>query len=122
LPTESLWAHPDREAIGRTLLAAATGEQIDPADRDYLVGTVASRTGVSPEEASTRVDQLVEQERAIEAQAREAAERALRASIIAAFLTAAALAIGAAFAYYAATLGGNHRDNETVLEGWYRPW
>jgi hypothetical protein len=36
LPTESLWAHPDREAIGRILLAAATGEQIDPADRDTL--------------------------------------------------------------------------------------
>ena len=112
----------DRQAIGRILLAAATGDQIDPADRDYLVATVASRTGVSPEEASTRVDQLVEQARAIEAHAREAAERARHASVIAAFLTAAALAIGAAVAYYAATLGGNHRDNQTVLEGWYRPW
>ena len=112
----------DREAIGRVLLTAATGDQIDPADREYLVTTVASRTGVSPEEASTRVDQLIEQARAIEVQAREAAERARHASIVAAFLTAAALAIGAAVAYYAATLGGKHRDNQTVLEGWYRPW
>lgn len=112
----------DREAVGRILLTAATSDQIDPADRDYLVATVASRTGVSPEEASTRIDQLVEQARAIEVQAREAAERARHASIVAAFLTAAALAIGAAVSYYAATLGGNHRDNETVLEGWYRPW
>jgi hypothetical protein len=112
----------DRQAIGRILLAAATGDQMDPADRNYLVTTVASRTGLPPEEASTRVDQLVEQARAIEAQAREAAERARRASVVAAFLTAAALAIGAAVAYYAATLGGNHRDNETMLEGWYRPW
>ncbi|MCV3242976.1 hypothetical protein [Mesorhizobium sp. ZC-5] len=112
----------DRQAIGRILLAAATGDQIDSADRDYLVATIASRTGIPPEEAATRVDQLVEQARAIEAQAREAAERARHASVIAAFLTAAALAIGAAVAYYAATLGGNHRDNQTVLEGWYRPW
>ena len=21
-----------------------------------------------------------------------------------------------------ATLGGNHRDNQTVVEGWYKPW
>lgn len=112
----------ERDAIGRILLTAAAGEQIDPADREYLVTTVASRTGISPEEASTRVDQLVEQARAIEAQTREAAERARHASVIAAFLAAAALAIGAAVAYYAATLGGNHRDSQTVLEGWYRPW
>jgi hypothetical protein len=30
--------------------------------------------------------------------------------------------IGAAVAYYAATLGGSHRDKQTVVEGWYRPW
>jgi len=112
----------DRQSIGRTLLAAASGDQIDPADRDYLVTFIASRTGLSPEEAATRVDQLVEQARAIETQAREAAERARHASVVAAFLTAAALAIGAAAAYFAATLGGNHRDKQTVVEGWYRAW
>ena len=121
-PDAAAVTEADRDAVGRILLTAATGDQIDPSDRDYLVSTVASRTGVSPEEAATRVDQLVEQARAIETQAREAAERARHASIVAAFLTAAALAIGAAVAYYAATLGGNHRDNQTVLEGWYRPW
>src|SRR5690606_31158340 len=89
----------DRESISRILLAAASGEQIDAADRDYLVGVVASRTGLSPEEASARVDQVFEQAQAIEAQAREAAERARRASVVAAFLTAAALIIGAAAAY-----------------------
>ncbi len=112
----------DRQSISRTLLAAATGDQIDPADRDYLVTFIASRTGLSPEEASARVDQLVEQARSIETQAREAAERARQASVVAAFLTAAALALGAAAAYFAATVGGNHRDKETVMEGWYRPW
>lgn len=112
----------DRQSIGRILLSAATGEEIDATDRDYLVGVVASRTGLSPEEATTRVNQLFEQAQAVEAQAREAAERARRASVVAAFLTAAALAIGAVAAYYAATLGGNHRDRQTVFEGWYRPW
>lgn len=112
----------DRQSIGRILLSAATGEEIDATDRDYLVSVVASRTGLPPEEATTRVNQLFEQAQAVEAQAHEAAERTRRASVVAAFLTAAALVIGAAAAYYAATLGGNHRDRQIVLEGWYRPW
>ncbi len=112
----------ERASIARILLSAATGEEVDATDRDYLIGVIAARTGLSQEEASNRVNQLFEQAQAIEAQAREVAERTRRASIVAAFLTAAALAIGAAAAYYAATLGGNHRDRQTVLEGWYRPW
>lgn len=112
----------ERASIARILLSAATGEEVDATDRDYLIGVIATRTGLSQEEASNRVNQLFEQAQAIEVQAREVAERTRRASIVAAFLTAAALAIGAAAAYYAATLGGNHRDRQTVLEGWYRPW
>ena len=112
----------ERASIARILLSAATGEEVDATDRDYLIGVIATRTGLSQEEASNRVNQLFEQAQAIEVQAREVAERTRRASIVAAFLTAAALAIGAAATYYAATLGGNHRDRQTVLEGWYRPW
>ncbi len=112
----------DRAAITRILMTAATEEQINTTDRDYLVSLVASRTGLSEEEARARVDQLVAQAREIEARAREAAESARHASIVAAFLAAAALVIGAAAAYYAATVGGNHRDRQTMFEGWYRPW
>lgn len=112
----------EREAIGRVLASAATGEELDAADRDYLVATVAERAGIPPEEAQARVDQIVAQARDIETQAREAAERARRSSIVAAFMAAAALIVGAAAAYFAATLGGNHRDKQTVIEGWYRPW
>lgn len=113
----------DRDAIGRILITAATSEQgLDQADRDYLVQTVAARAGITPEEAQARIDQIVAQAQQMEAEAREAAERARHASIVAAFLAAAALAVGAAVAYYAATLGGNHRDRQTQVEGWYRPW
>ena len=112
----------DRAAITRILMTAATEEQINTTDRDYLVSLVASRTGLSEEEARARVEQLVAQAREIEARAREAAESARHASIVAAFLAAAALVIGAAAAYYAATVGGNHRDRQTMFEGWYRPW
>lgn len=113
----------DRAAIGRVLVGAATSEQgLDQADRDYLTGVIAARAGVSPEEASARIDQVVAQAKQFEQDARTAAEQARRASIVAAFMAAASLALGAAAAYFAATLGGNHRDKNTVVEGWYRPW
>ena len=112
----------DREAVGRILTSAVSEQGLDPADRAYLVSTVADRTGIPPEEAEQRVDQLVAQAQEIENQARAAAERARHASVVAAFLTAAALMVGAAAAYFAATMGGNHRDRQTVFEGWYKPW
>lgn len=122
-PDAPALSEADREAVMRILVSATTSEEgIDAADRDYLVGTVAARAGISLEEAQTRVDQVVAQAQELEAEARAAAERARHASIIAAFLTAAALAVGAVAAYYAATLGGNHRDKQTVVEGWYKPW
>jgi len=113
----------DREAIGRILVSAATSEQgLDAADRDYLVATVAARAGIPPEEAQARIDQVVQQATALEAEARETADRARRAAVVAAFLAAAALVVGAAAAYFAASMGGNHRDNQTVVAGWYKPW
>lgn len=113
----------ERNAIGRILVSAATNETgIDQADRDYLAGVIAARAGIPPEQAQARIDQVVMQAREMEAAARDAAESARHASVIAAFLTAAALAIGAAVSYFAAATGGNHRDRQTVVEGWYKPW
>ncbi len=113
----------DRQSVMRVLLSAATSEQgLDPEDRTFLVNTVAERAGIPPEEAQARIDQAVARAQEIEAQARDAAEKARHASIVAAFLTAAALMIGAAVAYFAAALGGNHRDKQTVLEGWFKRW
>lgn len=112
----------DRAAVGRILVSAATSETIDPADRDYLASVVAARAGISAEEAGQRIDQVVAQAREIEATAREAAEQARKASLVAAFLAAASLLIGAVVSYWAATMGGNHRDKQTVVDGWYKPW
>lgn len=112
----------DRAALGRLLTDVVVDGNVDEGDREYFVSSIAARAGIPPEEAAQRFDQLVASAQEIEAEARAAAERARHASIIAAFLTAAALAVGAAAAYYAATIGGNHRDRQTVFEGWYRPW
>jgi hypothetical protein len=83
---------------------------ISAEDRDYLVGIVAERTGVTPEEAAARADQTLAEARAFYATALQAAEQGRRAAAIAAFHIAATLRASAAAAYYAAAAGGDHRD------------
>lgn len=111
-----------RAEVSRILLSAAASGTLDPADRQYLVGTVAARAGIPPEEAQQRVDQIYAQAQELEAQARAAADRARKIAVIGAFMTAASLLIGGAGAYFGAVLGGNHRDNKIVVQGWYRTW
>jgi hypothetical protein len=111
-----------RAAVGRILLSATDEDGLDAADRDYLIAVVAERAGIAPEEAQARVDQLVTQAQQLEAEARAAADQARKVGVVAAFLAAAALLISAAAAYWGATLGGNHRDRQTVIEGWRGRW
>ena len=111
-----------RGEVGRVLLSALGDGELDAGDRDYLVAVVADRAGIAPEEAQQRVDQLVAQARELEADARAAAETARRFTMIAAFIAAASLLVSGAAAYFAATLGGKHRDQQTVFADWYRPW
>jgi hypothetical protein len=111
-----------RAEVSRILLSSAASGTLDPADRQYLVGTVAARAGIPPEEAQPRVDQIFAQAQELEAQARAAADRARKIAVIGAFMTAASLLIGGVGAYFGAVLGGNHRDNRVVVQGWFRPW
>jgi hypothetical protein len=116
-------AEGTRAEIGRILMSAATGDGgLDDADRQYLVATVAQRAGISEADAQARVDQAVARAREIEADVRAAAERARKIGVMAAFLTGASLLLGAAAAYFGGTLGGNHRDSQTVITGWYKSW
>lgn len=112
----------DRGALTRILLSTIAEGQMNDADRQYLVSTVAARAGIPPEEAQQRVDQLAQQAAELEAKARTAADHARRLTMLAAFMTAASLLISGVAAYYAATLGGNHRDKQTFVLGWSRPW
>lgn len=112
-----------RTEVGRILVSSVTTDEgLTDADRQYLVAVVADRAGISPEEAETRINEIVAQAEQLEQQAREAADQARRTAMIAAFLAAAALVVSAGAAYFGATLGGNHRDKQTVVEGWHRPW
>ena len=112
-----------RNEVGRILLSSVTADEgMSDADREYLVAVAAERAGIPPEEAEQRIDEVLAHAQQLEESARATAEQARRAAMIAAFLAAASLVVSAAAAYFGGTLGGNHRDKQTVVEGWYRPW
>lgn len=121
-PPEGANPADQRAEVSRILLSAAASGTLEPADRQYLVDTVAARAGIPPEEAQQRVDQIYVQAQELEAQARAAADRARHIAVIGAFMTAASLLLGAVGAYFGAVLGGNHRDKHVVVEGWVRAW
>jgi hypothetical protein len=87
----------------RVIAAAVTGGHLSPAQKSYLAGLVSQRTGMGAADAEKRVDQTF-------AEAQQAADKARRAAVVAAFVAATALMIGLAAAWYAAQRGGHHRD------------
>jgi hypothetical protein len=92
-----------RAEAGRILI---TGLRRDmrPEDRTYLNRLVAARTGLAPADAERRVIQVV-------TEAQQAARRARASGIIIGFMTAASLAAAAVAAWFAAGVGGRHRDH-----------
>ena len=92
-----------RAEAARILLTSSGRRGVTSEDRAYLVRLVASRTGLSPAEAERRVDTAI-------ANARDSLRRARRASVLIAFMAGAAALVGAAVAWFAAHLGGQHRD------------
>ena len=97
-------ADPEARAeAGRIIMTGAGRRDIGAEDRAYLVRLVTARTGLAPADAERRVSEVV-------AQARQAARRARASSVVIGFMTAASLAVGAAAAWFAAGIGGRHRD------------
>jgi hypothetical protein len=104
--------------IARTFAANLDNPQLNAADRTYLVQLVMQQTGMPQADAEKRVDTAFTDLKAAEQKARDAAEHARKATLIAAFLAAATLAIGCAAACGAASLGGRHRDENTLVVFW----
>jgi hypothetical protein len=104
--------------ITRAFAANLDNPQLNAADRTYLVQLVTQQTGMSQADAEKRVDTAFSDLKAAEQKARDAAEHARKATLIAAFLAAATLAIGCAAACGGASLGGRHRDENTLVVFW----
>lgn len=98
---------------------AVTGTVSDP-DKAYLAQLVSANTGLSPDEATARVNEVMAAMDQAKAQAAAAAEEARKWTVLGAFLTAASFLVSAAGAYWAAMKGGNHRDKQVVFAGFGR--
>ncbi len=110
-----------RDEAGRIFAQAALGDgTVNPDDRAYLANVVAANTGLTPDEAQARVDQVIANVEAARQEALEAARIARNTAIIAAFLLAASSLVSAIGAYWAAQKGGSHRDKNTVFADVFR--
>jgi hypothetical protein len=109
-----------RAEAGRILARSVTTGGLDAADRTQLARLIAAETALSEAEAEARVDETVQRVEAAVTEARALADEARRTGVIVGFLTAAALVVSAAAAWFAASLGGRHRDEGTLLPGWGR--
>lgn len=103
-----------RAQIGRIITRSAMTGTLEESDKAYLSQLVAQRTGLSQDEARARVDETLkraeEMRTAAVEQAQEVAEQARKAGAQAAFWTALASLLTGIAAWYAAQLGGRHRD------------
>lgn len=92
-----------RREVAAILQSGVYNGAVTASDRDYLVRLVTDR-GLTPVDAQKRVDYAI-------TDVRDTANAKRKVGILAAFLSAAASAIGAAAAWWAATIGGQHRKN-----------
>lgn len=99
---------------GRIVVNALAAGSLPPEDATYLGQLVAQRTGLPPAEAQKRVNDTFARAQAklksTEAAAREAADKARKASSYTALWLFVSLLLGAFVASLAATFGGRQRD------------
>ena len=95
---------PERAEVGGILANGLRHGDIPSADKAYLSGLVAERTGLSRADADTRVSDVW-------IQVRESADTARRAAAHLSYWTFLALLVGAFTASLAATIGGKQRDD-----------
>jgi hypothetical protein len=101
-----------RSEAARILLTSAGHNGVNSDDRAYLIRLTAANTGLSQQQAEQRVNTVI-------GQARDNIRKARRSGVILAFMAGAAALAGAAAAWFAACLGGEHRDGRSELSS---PW
>ena len=110
-------ASPERSTaeVTRIFTRAAASGKLPPEDARYVGQVVAQRTGMSQQDAEKRVNetfsQLQAKKQEAETAAREAADKARKASAGAALWLFISLLMGAFVASFSATYGGRQRDD-----------
>ena len=114
VPASSAIPQPDpRPEAGRLLFSTGRDGILSPADRTYLVQLVSARTGLSQPDAEARVTDVGNQ-------LKQSLDKARKVGLVLGFLVAASLLVAAATAWWAAGVGGNHRDQGAVWHGFAR--
>jgi hypothetical protein len=93
-----------RAEVSRILLTSAGHDGVRADDRVYLNRLVSSLTGLDTPAAEQRVNAVI-------AEARTNIQRARRSAVILAFMSGVAVLIGGVAAWFAACVGGRHRDS-----------
>jgi hypothetical protein len=101
--------------VSRILLQGAVNGQVPDGDRTYIANIVSARTGISEDDARTRVDTVLKQIDDAKIAAQAAADKARKAAATTALVGAISLLIGAFISSVAAALGGKQRDDEEDL-------
>lgn len=109
VPATEMPAAPTGEAA-RILVAGLAAGEVPDGDRAYLARMVAERTGLPPQEAETRVAQVITDLQTARTEDQEAADAARKAGALLSMFVALSMVVGAFIASVAAALGGHHRD------------
>ena len=99
-----------RAEAGRILARSIANGSLDAGDRSYLAKLIATRTGISQQDAEKRIDDTVAQIKAAEEKVKQAADAARKASAQASFYLFFSMLIGAFIAATAGAIGGRQRD------------
>jgi hypothetical protein len=94
----------------RILVNAMSSGTLPDADRTYLVGLVAARTGMSEADAQRRVDEVVAAANEAEAKVKAQVDAARKGAAEVSIFTALSMLVGAFIASVSAALGGRLRD------------
>lgn len=113
-----------RQEVMRILVVGATQGQVSNEDKAYIARLVADRTGMSQADAEKRVNDVLAKAdttaKAAEQKVRETAEKARKGGMMLAFIAVAAMLVSGAAAWWAAKLGGRHRDEGTQFGQFFR--
>jgi len=96
-----------RAEAARILLKTSGNKGVADEDRAYLAAIAARQAGISTAEARDRTDRVI-------AESATEIHRARVATVLQAFMIAAALLAGAAVAWFSATEGGDDRERGAI--------
>jgi hypothetical protein len=104
-----------KQEVTSLLATSAANGSISDEDKTYLTAQIAAHAGLSQADAAKRVDDAMAALNAASEKAKQAAEVARKTGVLVAFMIAASLAVSAAAAWWAASMGGKHRDEGVDL-------